>query len=97
MTNTQGRAGTSAVDVSISECSKKKPFPVNGTFVLIFTSLPACQTSLLCSDGSLCDSSWEAGARTCARDWLVTANRIPVWTNPLKSWVCCSSSCTGTI
>lgn len=97
MTNTHQRAGVSAVDVSISDCSKKKPSPVNGTFILVFTSLPACKTSLLCADGSLCDSSWEADARMCARDWLGSANRIPFWTKPLTSWVCCSSSCTGTI
>lgn len=97
MTNTQRRAGASAVDASISDCSKKKPSPVNGTFILVFTSLPACKTSLLCADGSLCDSFWEADARTCARDWLVSVDRIPFWTKPPTRWVFCSSSCTGTM
>lgn len=55
----------------LSDFSKKKPFPFNGTFVLFFTSLPAYKMYSLCVDASLCNCSREADAHTRARDWLV--------------------------
>lgn len=36
-------------------------------------------------------------ARVPGTGWWVQTGLIPFWTKPPPSWVCCSSSCTGTI